>query len=208
MSPTQLLTEGLQALELALSEAQQQKLLTYVGLLQRWNKAFNLTAVREPEEMVVRHLLDSLAMLPWVSAEPLLDIGTGAGLPGIPLAIAHPDMAVTMLDSNGKKTRFVKQAILELGLTNATVVQSRVEQYRSESPQVATRAFASLPDIIALAAQSVAPGGKILALKGALTDVEMAGLPAPWRAQRHVLDVPFLDEQRQLLILTREGEQT
>lgn len=206
MSPEQLLREGVSALDLSLSEAQQQQLLKYVSLLQRWNKAFNLTSVREPEEMVVRHLLDSLAMLPWVDEGELLDIGTGAGLPGVPLAIAHPALSVTMLDSNGKKTRFVKQAILELGLANATVVQSRVEQYRSAFPQVVMRAFAALPDIISMVAECVAPGGRILALKGALTDIEMAGLPAPWCAQRHALTVPFLDEQRQLLVLTREGE--
>src|SRR5690606_31787215 len=116
MSQASLLAEGISALGLSLSPAQHEKLLAYVALLQRWNAAYNLTAVRTPEEMIVRHLLDSLAVAPWVEPTALLDVGTGAGLPGIPLAIAHPGLQVTMLDSNGKKTRFVKQAILELGL--------------------------------------------------------------------------------------------
>lgn len=206
MSQASLLAEGISALGLSLSPAQHEKLLAYVALLHRWNAAYNLTAVRTPEEMIVRHLLDSLAVAPWVEPTALLDVGTGAGLPGIPLAIAHPGLQVTMLDSNGKKTRFVKQAILELGLPNATVVQTRVEQYRSAFPQVTLRAFASLPDIIALASGCLAPGGRILALKGALTDVEMAGVPPGWQVQREKLTVPFLDEQRQLLMLTREGE--
>lgn len=207
MSHATVIAEGLAALGLTLSDDQQQQLLKYLALLQRWNQAFNLTAVRDPGQMVVRHLLDSLAVSPWIEDGPLLDIGSGAGLPGIPLAIAHPATQVTMLDSNGKKTRFVNQAILELGLANATVVQSRVEQYRSAFPQVTMRAFASLPDIISLAADSVTADGRILAMKGVLTDLEMAGVSAPWRAERHILKVPFLDEQRQLLILTREGEQ-
>ena len=206
MSQASLLAEGIAALGLSLSSGQQEKLLAYVALLVRWNKAFNLTSVRDPDEMVVRHLLDSLAVSPWVQDEALLDIGTGAGLPGIPLAIAHPGAEVTMLDSNGKKTRFVKQAVLELGLPNATVVQSRVEQYRSAFPQVITRAFASVPDILGLAAQRVADHGRILAMKGALTDLETTGLPDGWQLESQSLQVPFLDEQRQLLILTREGE--
>lgn len=206
MNVEELLAEGLAALGQSLSGQQQKMLVQYVSLLQRWNKTFNLTSVRAPEEMVVRHLLDSLAIRPWLHEAPLLDIGTGAGLPGIPLAITHPAMAVTLLDSNGKKTRFVKQVALELGLSNVTVVQSRVEQYRSASSQVVTRAFASVPDIVSLVAACVTPGGRVLALKGALVDSEIAELPAPWQAQRHALTVPFLDEQRQLLILTREGE--
>ena len=206
MSHAVMIAEGLAALGLALSDAQQQQLQKYLSLLQRWNQAFNLTAVRDPGQMVVRHLLDSLAVSPWIEDGPLLDVGSGAGLPGIPLAIAHPGTEVTMLDSNGKKTRFVQQAILELGLPNATVVQSRVEQYPSAFPQVITRAFASVPDILSLADACVTPTGRILAMKGVLTDVEMAGISAPWRAERHVLKVPFLDEQRQLLILTREGD--
>mgnify|MGYP006201168079 FL=1 len=198
-----MLADGAQALGIELSSAQQQQLLDYVGLLNKWNKAYNLTAVREPAEMVVRHLLDSLSVLPHVQATEIIDVGTGAGIPGIPLAIALPSLQVTLLDSNGKKTRFAKQAALELGLTNVEVVQARAEQYRNASPQVISRAFASLPDMLDVAGHLLAPGGRMLAMKAALTDVEMAGVQAPWKAERITLTVPGLDERRQLIILTR-----
>lgn len=203
MSLEKMLADGAQALGIELSSAQQQQLLDYVGLLNKWNKAYNLTAVREPAEMVVRHLLDSLSVLPHVQATEIVDVGTGAGIPGIPLAIALPALKVTLLDSNGKKTRFAKQAALELGLTNVEVVQARAEQYRNASPQVISRAFASLPDMLDVAGHLLAPDGRMLAMKAALTDVEMAGVQAPWKAERIALTVPGLDERRQLIILTR-----
>jgi len=203
MSLEKMLADGAQALGIDLSSAQQQQLLDYVGLLNKWNKAYNLTAVREPAEMVVRHLLDSLSVLPHVQATEIVDVGTGAGIPGIPLAIALPALKVTLLDSNGKKTRFAKQAALELGLTNVEVVQARAEQYRNASPQVISRAFASLPDMLDVAGHLLAPDGRMLAMKAALTDVEMAGVQAPWKAERIALTVPGLDERRQLIILTR-----
>ena len=204
MSLETMLADGGRALGIDLSSAQQQKLLDYVGLLNKWNKAYNLTAVREPTEMVVRHLLDSLSVLPYVQATEIIDVGTGAGIPGIPLAIALPSLKVTLLDSNGKKTRFARQAALELGLTNVEVVQARAEQYRNATPQVISRAFASLPDMLEVAGPLLAPGGRMLAMKAALTDVEMAGVQAPWQAQRITLKVPGLDERRQLIILTRD----
>ena len=204
MSLETMLADGARALGIDLSAAQQQKLLDYVGLLNKWNKAYNLTAVREPTEMVVRHLLDSLSVLPYVQATEIIDVGTGAGIPGIPLAIALPSLKVTLLDSNGKKTRFARQAALELGLTNVEVVQARAEQYRNATPQVISRAFASLPDMLEVAGPLLAPGGRMLAMKAALTDVEMAGVQAPWQAQRITLKVPGLDERRQLIILTRD----
>ena len=204
MSLETMLADGARALGIDLSSAQQQKLLDYVGLLNKWNKAYNLTAVREPTEMVVRHLLDSLSVLPYVQATEIIDVGTGAGIPGIPLAIALPSLKVTLLDSNGKKTRFARQAALELGLANVEVVQARAEQYRNATPQLISRAFASLPDMLEVAGPLLAPGGRMLAMKAALTDVEMAGVQAPWQAQRITLKVPGLDERRQLIILTRD----
>ena len=204
MNLQRILADGINALGLDLSPPQQQQLLDYVGLLNKWNKAYNLTAVREPAEMVVRHLLDSLSVLPHVQATEIIDVGTGPGIPGIPLAIALPSLKVTLLDSNGKKTRFARQAALELGLVNVEVVQARAEQYRNASPQVISRAFASLPDMLDVAGHLLAPGGRMLAMKAALTDVEMAGVQAPWQAQRIALKVPGLDERRQLIIVTRD----
>lgn len=205
MSMSQTLAEGIHQLGLDIRDEDQRKLLDYVDLLHRWNRAYNLTSVRDPASMIVRHLLDSLAVLPHIKEGDLLDVGTGAGLPGIPLAICRPDLRITLLDSNGKKVRFVRQAAMELGLGNVNVVQSRVEQYRNAFSQVVTRAFASLPDILSLADMALAPGGRMLAMKGVLTDAEMSGVQPPWRAVTHSLTVPFLDEPRQLVILTRGG---
>jgi len=204
MSLERTLADGISALGLDLPAAQQLLLLRYVSLLNKWNKAYNLTAVREPQDMVVRHLLDSLSVLPHVQPTAIIDVGTGAGIPGMPLAIAMPALQVTLLDGNGKKTRFAKQAVLELGLTNVEVVQSRAEQYRNASPQVISRAFASLPDMLHVSGHMLAPGGRMLAMKAALTDMEMAGVQAPWQAQRISLQVPGLDERRQLIVLTRD----
>jgi len=204
MNHHDLLADGLRALGIDLSSAQQARLLDYVNLLHKWNSAYNLTAVRDPADMVVRHLLDSLSVLPHVQATEIIDVGTGAGIPGIPLALALPDLQVTLLDSNGKKTRFAKQAALELGLDHVKVVQARAEQYRNVSPQVISRAFASLPDMLEVAGHLLAPGGRMLAMKAVLTDIEMAGVQAPWQVQRISLTVPGLDERRQLIVLTRD----
>ena len=184
-----------------------EQLVRLVELLAKWNKAYNLTAVRDPKAMVERHILDSLAVLPWLDAEPVLDIGTGAGLPGLVLAIARPDQAFTLLDSNSKKTRFVKQAVFELKLARVEVVQARVEQYRNPSPRVISRAFSALPAMIENAGHLVAPGGRLLAMKSAPDEAERAGIPADWHAEFQALSVPGIDEPRQLVILHRAHEQ-
>jgi 16S rRNA (guanine527-N7)-methyltransferase len=162
----------------ALDDAARDKLVAFVLLLAHWNRAFNLTAVRAPMEMVPRHLLDSLAALPWIERGSVLDIGTGAGLPGIPLAIAKPDLAFTLLDSVGKKVRFVRQAAAELRLGNVEVVQSRVEAYRPRRKfaNIIARAVASLPALVAEASPLAAAGGRLLALKGPLAKDELATL--------------------------------
>ncbi|MCK0536885.1 16S rRNA (guanine(527)-N(7))-methyltransferase RsmG [Alcanivorax quisquiliarum] len=208
MSLGQQLASGIDALGLELDAGQQQQLLAYVSLLDKWNRAFNLTAIRQPAEMVTRHVLDSLAVLPHLGEGPTLDVGTGAGLPGLVLAISRPAQTFVLLDSNGKKTRFVRQAARELGLANVEVVQSRVEQYRNESfqngsPQVITRAFASLPDILALTGHLLGERGRLLAMKGAQADTEVAAVPAPWQAHTVSLVVPGLNESRQLVIVER-----
>jgi 16S rRNA (guanine527-N7)-methyltransferase len=154
------------------------RLIAFLALLLRWNRAYNLTAVRDPAQMVPRHLLDSLAVLPWITRGPVLDAGTGAGLPGIPLALARPGLQFTLLDGNGKKTRFVRQAVLELGLDNVAVVHSRLEAYRP-GPKFATitaRAVASLSELFDSCAHLAAADARLLALKGRLPAQEIAAL--------------------------------
>ena len=156
------------------------KLIQYLLLLGRWNQAYNLTAVRDPREQVARHLLDSLAVLPWVTQGPVLDLGTGAGLPGIPLALARPGLAFTLLDSNGKKARFVRQALLELGLEQVDVIQIRLEAYQPKRKfaTIVARALASLRELYLSALGLAADDGRLLALKGRLAKEELAALIA------------------------------
>jgi 16S rRNA (guanine527-N7)-methyltransferase len=172
----EILTAGLEALPLTLTEIQVEQLLAFIKLLAKWNKAYNLTAIRKLEDMVALHLLDSLAILPHIHGQRVIDIGTGAGLPGIPLAICLPDVQFTLLDSNAKKTRFVQQAILELKLPNASVYHSRVEDYQPEVgfDTVTTRAFASLPAIIDVTRHLLAENGIVLAMKGQQLADELA----------------------------------
>lgn len=167
-------------IDAALDDAGRDRLIALLALLVRWNRAYNLTAVRDPMDMVPRHLLDSLAVLPWVTRGPVLDVGTGAGLPGIPLAVARPALQFTLLDGNGKKTRFVRQAVLELGLDNVEVVHSRLEAYRP-GPKFATmtaRAVASLSELSVRCAHLAAADTRLLALKGRLPEQEIAALTA------------------------------
>ncbi|MDP2903746.1 MAG: 16S rRNA (guanine(527)-N(7))-methyltransferase RsmG [Methylovulum sp.] len=174
----QLLDSGLTALNLHLTEYQISQLIDFIRLMDKWNKAYNLTAIRNPEDMIYLHLLDSLAIVPFIAGQRVIDIGTGAGLPGIPLAVCLPDTAFTLLDSNAKKTRFVQQAVLELKLNNVTVCHHRVENYHPESPfnTVITRAFASLSEIVRLTAHLLAPDGVLLAMKGQHLEAELAQL--------------------------------
>lgn len=186
------LADGLAAQGTALDETQQATLVAYLALLFKWNRAYNLTAVRDPAQMVSRQLLDSLAILPYVQGPRVLDVGTGAGLPGIPLAIARPDLQFTLLDSNGKKIRFVRQAILELGLGNVSAEQQRVEQYRPPAPfdTITSRAFAELKEFVALTGQLLAPGGQWLAMKAALAEDESSMLPTGLESALLDLNVP------------------
>jgi len=203
-----LLAPGLKNLGLNLPEVGEVKLLRYVELLARWNQAYNLTAIRDPGEMLTKHVLDSLAVLPFVATGPCADVGTGAGLPGIPLAIARPEVRFTLLDSNGKKTRFVTQAVAELKLGNVEVVQARTEAWEPPVPfpQVLSRAFASLQDFAGLAGGLAAPGGRLLAMKGARPDEEIAALPGGFRLLAvHPLKVPGLDAERCLVELEKQA---
>lgn len=199
------LLEGLAALGLALPADGVERLLGYVTLLARWSTAYNLTAVRDPAQMVPRHLFDSLAILPWVRGPRLADVGTGAGLPGIPLAIAAPELRVVLLDANGKKVRFCRQAVQALGLANVEVVQARVEAYRPAAgfATVAARAVSALPALYAAAGHLLAPDGVLLAMKGVLPEAEVAALRARGLAvAAHRLRIPGITGERHLIVIS------
>ncbi|MCB1724456.1 MAG: 16S rRNA (guanine(527)-N(7))-methyltransferase RsmG [Chromatiaceae bacterium] len=201
------LAGGLAAMSLHLDADQQERLVGYLELLERWNKVFNLTAVRDRADMVRRHLLDSLSILPWVVAGPVLDVGTGAGLPGIPLAIARPQLAFSLLDSNGKKTRFVRQVVAELGLANVEVINGRVEALARPRAftRITSRAFATLADMLAGSDALLADGGRWLAMKGAAPLAELRELPNGIDAEVVELQVPGEPGRRHLVIMQRAG---
>jgi 16S rRNA (guanine527-N7)-methyltransferase len=202
MSLKEGLASGLKSLGLSLDAPTQQRLLDYLALMQKWNKVYNLTAVREPEKMLPLHLLDSLAVMPYVEGKRLIDVGTGPGLPGIPLALANPTLDVTLLDSNHKKTGFLRQACLELGLGNASVVCDRVEAWRPDEryDTVISRAFSDLAEFVNLARHLCRDEGKMLAMKGVYPHEEISRLPAQVTLQRVVpLTVPGLAAERHLV---------
>ena len=203
------LARGIQTLGLDIDAAAQQRLLDYLALLAKWNKAYNLTAVRDVDEMVSRHLLDSLSIVAQFEAaggERWLDVGSGGGMPGIPLAILFPAKSLTLLDSNGKKTRFLTQVKLELKLANLEVVHSRVEAFRPESPfdGIVSRAFSSLEDFANWTRHLGGQETRWLAMKGVHPNEELAALPENFRVEaEHALAVPGCQGQRHLLILRR-----
>ncbi|WP_432742748.1 16S rRNA (guanine(527)-N(7))-methyltransferase RsmG [Methylobacter sp. G7] len=170
-----ILVSGIAALNVNVTDQKIEQLLCFIKLIEKWNKAYNLTAIRDREEMARLHILDSLAILPYIEGARVIDIGTGAGLPGIPLAICLPEIHFTLLDSNAKKTRFVQQVVLELKLKNVQVLHSRVENYHPEKAYdaVLTRAFASLSDIVRLTSHLLARKGVLLAMKGQNLDAEL-----------------------------------
>ncbi|SMC21214.1 16S rRNA (guanine527-N7)-methyltransferase [Andreprevotia lacus DSM 23236] len=205
----QTLAAGLTAFGLTLSDAQQQSLLAYVELLAKWNKTYSLTAIREPERMVPHHLLDSLAPLQHFKAGDnarILDVGSGFGTPGIPLAIARPDWQLVLLDSNHKKTTFLRQAIVDLKLANVTVVTERVEAYRPEAPfnVITSRAFSDLAEFVKLTRHLLADDGEWAALKGVYPHEEIALLPADLKVTGvDTLNVPGIDAERHLVHVVR-----
>lgn len=200
------LDQGLAAMQQRLSEAQREALLGYLGLLAKWGRAYNLTAVRDPAVMVRRHLLDSLSILPWVDQGPVLDVGTGAGLPGIPLAIARPNLNFSLLDSNGKKTRFLQQVIGELGMANVEVIRSRIEQVDRPGhyARITSRAYARLADMAAATASLLAADGCWLAMKGAEPTAEVGELPPGLSAEVIRLAVPGERAARHLAVIRRD----
>jgi 16S rRNA (guanine527-N7)-methyltransferase len=196
------LQRGCEELGLSLDDGQQERLLDYLALLSKWNKTYNLTAVRDERQMVTRHLLDSLAIVPHVSGARVIDVGTGAGLPGIPLAIVQPQHEVHLLDSNGKKTRFLFQVKTALRLDNIVVHQARVETFRTAEPfdAVLSRAFASLQDMALSCRHLLVPGGCLLAMKGTDPAQEIEELnQGSVDVEVYPLVVPGLVEQRHLV---------
>jgi 16S rRNA (guanine527-N7)-methyltransferase len=206
----QRLEAGLQAQGLALGPEVQARLLEFIALLARWNRAYNLTAVREPAQMLTKHLLDSLSLLPYLEGERVLDVGSGGGLPGIPLALAAPGRQFVLLDSNSKKTRFLTQAKAELGLDNVTVVHSRLERYQTGQlfDTVTSRAFSTLETLCRDARHLLAPHGVILAMKGEYPLAELEALP-PGFALRDVLPltVAGLKAQRHVVRIEQQGNE-
>lgn len=198
------LTRLLDQAGISLTDHQKNQLVGYVDMLHKWNKAYNLTSVRDPNEMLVRHILDSIVVAPHLQGERFIDVGTGPGLPGIPLSIVRPECQFTLLDSLGKRVRFLRQVQHELKLENIHPVQSRVEAFPAEPPfdGVISRAFASLDDMIGWCKHLPAHNGRFYALKGILPEDEIAQLPAGFEVESAIkLRVPELEGERHLVIV-------
>jgi len=205
MTPSERFDRGLRELRLDLPADSRQRLLDYLGLIHKWNQIYNLTAVREPLKMVGQHLLDSLAVVSHIAAAGrILDVGSGAGLPGIPLAVALPDAQVTLLDANHKKVTFLRQALIELGLANAEAVCERAETWRPEGKfdLVISRAFSELQDFVTGAGALAAAGGCLAAMKGVYPHEELTRIPAGYRLRDvFALNVPYVRAERHLVLV-------
>ena len=204
MNHKQQLQQGLQTLELSLSTAQQLLLLEYVALLKKWNSTYNLTALRDEATMISHHVLDSLTLLPYIeNAQTLMDVGSGGGMPGIPTAICRPDLQITLLDSNTKKTTFLQQAVIELGLSNVTVASGRVEAMHDKKVDVVTsRAFAELSDFIALTKHLLNENGYWAAMKGVYPYEELEHVPSGIEVLKvDKIDVPMLHAERHMVLM-------
>ena len=201
LSPRDAIAAGLADLSLQVTDTDIDRLLHFLELIERWNRVTNLTAVKSLPDMVALHLLDSLAVLPFIKGKTVLDVGSGAGLPGIPLALLSPGKDFILLDAASKRTRFMTQAAIELGLTNVQIVHSRVEDYITTADHVICRAFTSLEEFVSLCGELVNEGGSLLAMKGPAE----AGIEAVegWQLSKHTLNVPQLDGERYLMELTR-----
>jgi len=200
------LSQGLLELGLNTSAADQSRLLAYIALIAKWNKVYNLTAIRDPERMVVEHVLDSLTVWPHVRPHRILDVGSGAGLPGIPLAIAHADCQITLLDSNHKKCAFLQQAVIELSLSNVVVVCDRIEALHGSDrfDTIVSRAFAETQHFARVGLPHLAPQGVLVAMKGLHPHEELAQLPDTVKLESvQPLSVPGLDARRHVVIMTR-----
>ena len=203
----EVLKQGVAELGLALSAAQQEQLLDYLALLNKWNSVYNLTSVRDPMQMMTLHLLDTLAAVPaFEGAQNVLDVGAGGGLPGVVLAISKPDMKLSMIDTVHKKTAFLTQVKAELGLANVTVYTKKVQELEVKQPfdVITSRAFADLSDFVNWSGHLLAEGGRFIALKGTAPQDERERLPEPWKVERlQALEVPGLEAERHLVFIAR-----
>ena len=200
------LEKGVAELGLSLGRDERNKLLQYLALLEKWNQVYNLTAIRDGEKMISGHLLDCLAVIPFMTGARVLDVGSGAGFPGIPVAVAKPDIQVVLLDSNHKKAAFLRQAVADLQLKNATVVCERVEAWFAgeQFDFIISRAFAEISEFIALTGHLLAPGGVFAAMKGVHPFEEIERLPADFRLRQvHAVAVPGLGAERHLVMIER-----
>jgi|TARA_R100001224_G_C3998921_1_gene141861 16S rRNA (guanine527-N7)-methyltransferase len=202
------LKELLEQAQLTLSESQIDQQLALVGLLDKWNKAYNLTSVRNPKDMLTRHIMDSLAVRQYLQGQRFIDVGTGPGLPGLPLAIAEPDKEFVLLDSLGKRIRFIRQVCHELKLTNVTPVQARVEDYQDEKKfdGVISRAFASLNDMLSWCEHLPSDKGRFYALKGLYPQEELDELSANYKTESiEQINVPGIDASRHIVIISKRS---
>ncbi|MBT8144823.1 MAG: 16S rRNA (guanine(527)-N(7))-methyltransferase RsmG [Gammaproteobacteria bacterium] len=202
----QRLCDGARSLDLDLAADAAQRMLDYLALLRKWNRAYNLTAVTNTDAQVAAHLLDSLSIAPFINGDSVADVGSGAGLPGIPLALAQPQKRFTLIDSRAKRTRFLREAVRVLALENVTIVQDRVEDYRPPErfATVVARAFAALPKMLDLSGHLLAEGGEIVAMKGRDPSAEVDAIPAQWRVIAvEGLSVPGLTAQRHVVRVVR-----
>lgn len=198
------LEAGVKYLQLELMPGQKDQLLDYLELLVKWNKAYNLTAIRNPSEMVSKHLLDSLTLTPYITGQRIIDVGTGPGLPGIPMAIMYPDRAFTLLDSNSKKTRFLTQCKLDLGLQNIEIIHSRVDEFHPDKPfdLVLSRAFSAIENMVNWCAHLPGDNGVFLAMKGIFPSQELEALPDGYEVKKtEKLMLPDCEAERHLLII-------
>jgi 16S rRNA (guanine527-N7)-methyltransferase len=206
---TKTLQQGLAVLKVAENEVALEKLITYIETLHKWNAVHNLTAIRDPLEMVTKHLLDSLVLAPYLNTGRVIDVGTGAGLPGIPLAISNPTQKFVLLDSNQKKMTFVEHMILSLKLVNSVAVCARVEQYQPEQPfdWVVSRAFSSLADFVRVSAHLCKPSGRLVAMKGLVDPAEIAEIDSGWTIESiKQINVPGLNAARSLVFMAPNSE--
>lgn len=210
MTHFEIIQKGAQTMGVDLPEPTIQKLVDYLALLQKWNKAYNLTAIRDVDQMITLHLIDSLSTIPYIEGNKIIDVGTGPGLPGMVLAICFPEKNFTLLDSNGKKTRFLTQVKMELAVNNVTVANERVEQhaFAGEYDHVISRAFASLQDMINWTLPLPKKDGNFLAMKGVYPEQEIQELPVEVYVDTvHSLTVPHVDAERHLVVMKRKGNE-